>query len=81
MDRKLKDRLMKSCFILPLIWFISYIGLVVVGGLAAMYGASDKFYCTVYCKIGAISIIVITGIYISYQTAKYIRSCRKEITE
>jgi hypothetical protein len=72
----LNKTLLKSCFVLPLIWFAAYIGLVVIGGLAAMYGASDKFYCTVYCKIGVWILIAATGVYVAYQTAKYIRSCR-----
>lgn len=74
----LNRTLLKSCFALPLIWFTAYIVLVVIGGLASMYGASDAFYCNVYCKIGVWVLILATGVYVAYQAARYIKSCKEQ---
>lgn len=63
-------KFLSTLWLLSTILFFDYIVLIVIGWLAIELGASDSFYCGVYCKIG-VSLLVISfiGVLWYYQNA------------
>lgn len=74
----MKSQILKSCFLLPVIWFATYVAFAVFGGLATIFGASDAFYCTVYCRIGLAAFLIVTGVFVAYQGVKCIHKHKEE---
>lgn len=50
--------LFKVCFLLPLLLFVDYIIMVVIGCTTCLFGFGDNFYCGTYCIIGKIVLAV-----------------------
>ncbi len=44
--------LIKVMLVLPLIIFVDYVFMAVVGGGASILGFGESFYCGAYCSIG-----------------------------
>jgi hypothetical protein len=54
----MKLMLYRICFFVPIILFVAFVILVVMGIIANMMHAGPLFYCGVYCK-AVVSIIII----------------------
>jgi hypothetical protein len=54
--------LLKVGFVLPLIFFIDYILMVLVGCATCLFGFGNDFYCGPYCLTGKI-ILGLSGIF------------------
>jgi hypothetical protein len=61
------------CFSLPLLWFMGYVVLILIGCIASTCGAGDQFYCSIYCKFGVGFMIAITGGFLFYNVIKHCR--------
>ncbi|MHC1707877.1 MAG: hypothetical protein AB9842_10180 [Bacteroidales bacterium] len=44
-----------------LVFFVDYIIIALIGGIAKLFGAGDEFYCGAFCYV-AISVLVISVI-------------------
>lgn len=49
---------LKLCFILPLLLFVDYILMALIGFCASSCGAGDSFFCGIYCSFGKILLIL-----------------------
>ena len=54
--------LLKVGFVLPLIFFVDYILMVILGCATCLFGFGDDFYCGPYCLLGKI-ILGLSGIF------------------
>jgi len=50
----MKPVYLKVMLFLPLLLFIDWIVMVVFGCFASACGAENKFFCTVFCKVGIV---------------------------
>lgn len=66
--------LLKSCMLLPALWFAAYIVLIVVGFFSGVAGCSDSFYCNFYCKFGIGLFTLVTLGFVIYT----VRCCYKK---
>jgi hypothetical protein len=54
--------LLKIGFILPLILFVDYVLMVLLGCATCLFGFGDDFYCGPYCLMGKI-ILGLSGLF------------------
>ncbi len=71
--------LLKIGFILPLILFVDYLLMVVLGCATCLFGFGDNFYCGTYCIFGKI-LLGISGIFFFYLLFPDIKSIFKKHT-
>jgi hypothetical protein len=62
----MNSRILVGILVLPLVLFIEYLVFILLGCTAELCGATDHFYCTVYCKI-AIGVLILTGAILLYR--------------
>lgn len=67
---------LKACVYLPLLWFVGYVIMVLIGCIACSCGATDSFYCGMYCKFGIALMSALTGGFVLYNVYKYLKSCK-----
>ncbi|WP_298370070.1 hypothetical protein [uncultured Lutibacter sp.] len=53
----MRDIALKSLIILPVIAFVDYILMIVVGCTSCLFGLSNSFYQCTFCTIGKIVLI------------------------
>ena len=61
----MKTLLLKLLLIVPGFLFLDWVIMVVVGSVSSIFGASDNFYCTIYCDFG-IALLVATLLFVAY---------------
>lgn len=62
---KMKTLLVKLLLIVPGLLFLDWVIMVVVGALSSICGATDNFFCTIYCDFG-IALLVSTLLFVAY---------------
>jgi uncharacterized membrane protein (DUF485 family) len=67
--RTMKDFLIRIGLLLPLTVFAVYLLFILIGWAASLMGATNLFYCTVYCKLG-VSVLIGALIVVLYCQAK-----------
>jgi hypothetical protein len=74
--------LIKVFLILPLLVFIDYVLMILIGCASCLFGAEKNFYCGSYCIAGKI-ILIITAlffIFLIYPDIKSIFNLKKDAT-
>jgi hypothetical protein len=61
----MKDIALKSLVILPLIAFVDYIIMIVVGCTSNLIGSTDNFYECTFCAIGKVVLAISVLAYVS----------------
>ena len=61
----MKDIALKSLVILPLIAFVDYIIMIVVGCTSSLIGSTDNFYECTFCTIGKVVLTISVLAYVS----------------
>jgi len=61
----MKDIALKSLVILPLIAFVDYIIMIVVGCTSSLIGSTDNFYECTFCTIGKVVLAISVLAYVS----------------
>ena len=56
---------LKIFFILPLILFVDYVLMAIIGCTTCLFGLGDEFYCGSFCLAGKI-ILALTAIFFGY---------------
>ena len=78
--KKMKSILLiKVLIVLPIIMFVDYIMMAILGCTSCLLGMGENFYCGQYCLIGKI-VLVLSGIlflYIIYPEIKAIYKSQK----
>jgi len=44
----------RICFIIPLVIFILYVVMILLGSVAHVVGCGDGFYCGAFCTVGKV---------------------------
>lgn len=57
---------LKLLIFLPMVFFADWILMALIGCVAGLCKAPDKFFCTVYCYFGISLLLVTFGITIFY---------------
>jgi len=65
----MKTLLVKLLLIVPALLFLDWVIMVVVGSVSGIFGASDNFFCTIYCDFG-IALLVSTFLFVAYLMIK-----------
>jgi hypothetical protein len=63
----MKTLLVKLLLVVPALLFLDWVIMVIVGSVSNILGASDNFFCTVYCNFG-IALLVSTFSFVAYLT-------------
>jgi hypothetical protein len=66
----------KLFFVLPLILFVDYILMALLGCTTCLFGLGEKFYCGTFCLAGKI-ILVLSAIFFGYLIYPDIKSIFK----
>ena len=74
----MKSVVIKYSIILPVLLFLVYIGLVLLGCISCVFGATESYYCNQYCTIAKITIGVIFAIYIFMFVRALLKAKKKE---
>lgn len=74
----MKSVIIKYSIILPVILFVMYIGLVLLGCISCVFGATESYYCNQYCMIAKITIGAIFAIYIFMFVRALLKAKKKE---
>ena len=61
----MKTLLVKLLLIVPGLLFLDWVIMVIIGSVSSIFGASDNFFCTVYCDFG-IALLVATVLFVAY---------------
>jgi hypothetical protein len=69
----MKHAYVKVLFFLPFLLFIDWSIMVIFGCFASVCGADDKFYCSVFCKVG----IVLLSLTVSFVLVLLIQKRKK----
>ncbi|MGE5355741.1 MAG: hypothetical protein ACM3PT_05820 [Deltaproteobacteria bacterium] len=72
----------KLVFILPVLVFVDYLLMVILGCATCLFGFGDNFYCGKYCLIGKIILFLsaIFFIYLIYPDVREIVRSKKNAT-
>jgi len=63
----MNSNVVKILLYLPALWFVTFVILVAIGCISCWLGASDGFYCTVYCKL-VVGLFVLANLLTIYLT-------------
>ena len=61
----MKPSIIKWALIIPSLLFLDWIIMIVTGSVSNIFGASDSFFCTIYCYFG-ITLLALTFLFILY---------------
>ena len=61
----MKPALLKLFIFLPLLLFIDWIIMVIFGCFASICGADNKFYCSLFCRIGIV-LLSLTVLFLAW---------------
>jgi len=70
----MKTKILLYVMIFTVILFVDYVLLAVIGCVACAAGAEESFYCTVFCNLAKILIVVTTLLPFAIATYKSIRN-------
>ncbi|MFC2107151.1 hypothetical protein ACFLRY_02325 [Bacteroidota bacterium] len=76
----MKIVIIKYSIILPVLLFLMYISLVLLGCISCVFGATESYYCNQYCTIAKITIGVIFAIYL-FMFLRALLKAKKEETK
>ena len=65
----MKTILVKSLLIIPVILFLDWVIMIIIGSLSNIFGATDKYFCSVYCNFG-ITLLIATLIIAAFLIAR-----------
>ncbi|NLP56916.1 hypothetical protein [Lutibacter sp. B1] len=60
----MKDIVLKSAFLIPMILFIDYLIMAIVGCTSCLFGFTNNFYSCTYCIIGKILLVISAVVYV-----------------
>lgn len=61
----MKDIALKSIVILPLIMFVDYLIMLVVGCTSSLFGFTNNFYECTFCTIGKVVLVISVLAYVA----------------
>jgi hypothetical protein len=73
----MKPVYLKILIVLPFVLFLDWVIMVVFGCFASICNANDKFYCSVFCKVG----IVLLSLTILFFVFWLVQKSRKKPVE
>lgn len=59
----MKDIVLKSAFLIPMILFVDYLIMAIVGCTSCLFGFTNNFYSCTYCIIGKILLVISAVVY------------------
>ncbi len=65
----MKTSFAELLLVIPTLLFLDWIIMVVVGSVSGIFGASDNFFCTIYCDFG-IALLASTFLFVAYLMIK-----------
>jgi len=71
--------LLKACFLIPLLLFVDYVIMIVIGCTTCLFGFGDDFYCGTYCIVGKI-VLTASAILFLFLIFPDIKELFKKIT-
>lgn len=60
----MKDIVLKSAFLIPMILFVDYLIMAIVGCTSCLFGFTNNFYSCTYCIIGKILLVISAVVYV-----------------
>ncbi|SDW79293.1 hypothetical protein SAMN05444411_102185 [Lutibacter oricola] len=77
----MKDILLKSLVIIPVIAFVDYLIMILVGCTSCLFGFKDNFYECTFCTIGKIVLVasVLTFLVIIFKDTMSLFNNKKQV--
>jgi len=77
----MKALIVKILIVLPILVFVNYVLMAIVGCTASGFGCENSFYCGVYCVIGKLFLVltVIFFFFFIFQDLKNIFNIQKNV--